>query len=371
MNKKGISDIVTVAICSLFLITAICAFFFFGGNNIAEEENRVAASFPSLSAKSLASGSYFEDLSAFVSDSFPFRKELISLNSTVKLALGERESGGVFLAYDGSLIFRGEYNDLETARKNAEALAMFSAPFDIPAVMAIIPRACDVNSELLPNSYDSARSQEIYKLFDRIVPNAAGLRNSVFDALSACEHPFYRTDHHWTTEGAFSAYREILSALGKEPCDRSFFAEEAVSRSFYGTAYSRSSFRFVDPDVITLYRYEGDGDYIVEADSKPIELYDPLSLAKKDKYQVFLGGNYAQLSLSSDKGARPRLLLIKDSYANSLIPFLALHFNIHAIDPRYCDKPISEIIDRGSYDYVLILFSADTLATTPMYNKLR
>ena len=60
---------------------------------------------------------------------------------------------------------------------------------------------------------------------------------------------------------------------------------------------------------------------------------------------------------------RPRLLLIKDSYANALIPFLALHFDITVVDPRYTNACWSDFADGGGYDRILIFCGIDTIST--------
>ena len=120
----------------------------------------------------------------------------------------------------------------------------------------------------------------------------------------------------------------------------------------------------VSAESITLYRYESDGDVRVinhETGENKNGFYDLEALKITDKYRVFLGGNYSHLSIKSSQ-KKPTLLLVKDSFANSLIPFLALHYDIEVIDPRYCAKTfLNEQLQSNSYDRILALLSLDTL----------
>jgi len=373
MKNKSISDIATVSICvSILALFLICAVFA-PPSNISEEENREAAEPPSFSARAIMSGEFFDSFSNFLSDNFPLRSSLISLDSAISLAMGEQEIKGVFYTKSGGLIFKGEYTELETAHKNAQAISKLS--YALGGTVAIIPRACDVQASELPTLYDTRRQYEVYKAIDNELPSAVSLRNSIFEGLSELEYPFYRADHHWTTEGAYSAYKAIAKELGIVPYGEDFFYKETVSESFLGTAHSRASLSSVLPDSITLYRYDRDESYSISVTdgTGAKTLYDFSALEGKDKYKIFLGGNYPRISIraKNSSGERPTLLLIKDSFANALIPFLALHFDLEVIDPRYCTLPISAMISASDFDSVLILFGADTLATTPMYNKLK
>lgn len=371
-NKR--TDIALIIFCLLILAAFVIFAFLQDCEGVSEEENRKLASFPRLTARSLTSGEYFKGISAFVNDNFPLRTRLIEANALMKLAVGQRESNGVFVTKDNGLIAKGEYDSLDIAKKNIEAINEFC---DITKNenVAIIPRACDLLSDSLPQGYDVSRSQEINRLIADEIPDALKLKKSTFEALSKVDQPFYRTDHHWTTEGAFSAYKEITSALGHIPHEKEYFTVHTASTDFSGTLASKSSIRFLSTDSVELYRYEGDEDYIIynsDTDRSTSSFYELSALEEKDKYKVFLGGNFSLLTVrDSNSAEKPRLLLIKDSFANSLVPFLALHFDIDIVDPRYCAKPVCELVTPSEYDSILFIFAADTLATTPMYNKIK
>ena len=197
----------------------------------------------------------------------------------------------------------------------------------------------------------------------------------MLDLISESEDPseyYYRTDHHWTTKGAYTAYRLLARELGYEPYDEDFFRKETVATDFLGTSFSRSSLPkdMTVPDLLTLYRYDGDDSAVVTDKTTGVAqqgLYERSALDRYDKYRIFLGGNHAHLSielLPENQETREKLLIVKDSFANSLIPFLALHFDLEVIDPRYATvSQMRELCEQEEFGRTLVLCSLDTLST--------
>ena len=371
--KTRASHIATVLIFGAIFLSALLLWIFAPKSNIAEEENRRAAELPQISSKSILEGEFFEGLSSYITDSFPLRRELISINSKFRLLAGECEVNKVFCNGD-TLIFKGEYQSLDIAKNNLSAISdMINSLGTSSLVFAMIPRACDVSTNKLPQIYSTERSQEIYKMTDTHLPSTVKLREKLIYTLSGIDQAFYRTDHHLTTDGAYIAYKTIALDMGYIPRDISEFHQEIATDNFLGTADSRASVEGIAPDAITLFRYDGDEDYYIysHTESKELPLYDFTALDKKDKYQIFLGGNHAFLTIEKPQQVRPRLLIIKDSFANAIIPFLACDFDLDVIDPRYCKESVIKLIEGKKYDGVIFIFGTDTLATTALYNKFK
>ena len=179
---------------------------------------------------------------------------------------------------------------------------------------------------------------------------------------------YYLTDHHWTTHGAYQAYLIICQKLDITPMNKNFFDIEAAYENFYGSAFRRSSLprALIDADSITLYRYDGDSELLLTDAStgeSKIGLYDFEELENGDAYRIFLGGNTAHVCIESTAQApRKKLLILKDSYANSLVPFLALHYDIDMVDPRYAEPSLVEnLCQSKNFDAILVLLSESTL----------
>ena len=192
----------------------------------------------------------------------------------------------------------------------------------------------------------------------------------LYSILCEC-NAYYRTDHHYTSKGAFIAYTELGKYLGYAPEKENYFNIEKVADDFSGTSMRSSGFYLYDKDSIHLYRYEGDDNYAVTADGKEIDLYDLSKLNTTDKYAVFLGGNHARVDITDKDKKRERLLIIRDSFADSLVPFLAMHFDITLIDLRYYTDSVATLCKEEKIEKVLVLESIEELATAKNLSYLR
>ena len=89
-----------------------------------------------------------------------------------------------------------------------------------------------------------------------------------------------------------------------------------------------------------------------------------LQLETRDKYALFFGGNHAQIKISTPTETDNTLLVLKDSYANSFIPFLAQHYRkIIMIDPRYYFGDLEQLMQVENVQEILYLYNANTFFT--------
>ena len=359
---------------------AICAFygavlavfsvllFVMPKKSFSPTENRSLTQMSAPSFESLLDGSFKEGFSSFCADQFPFRNSFLTLSSSFDLCLGKLESNGVMKGKNQNLIKRLEYNDTSKLKENLaaiESIKNFAQQNGGKAVFFCAPRAVDVLESYAPPLFNGGRSDEIWGNLRGAQTITAFLKSKADNG----EYVFYKTDHHWTTLGAYYAYCLLGNELGYQPFELSDFGQERVCEDFYGTTHSSSLFPNTHPDIITAFRFDGD-DKISVTDvltGKVSRLYDYSSLSKSSKYNFFLGGNSAHLKVESQK---PRLVLIKDSFANALIPFLSIHYNVTAIDPRYADFSIKEYISSHNFDAILLLCGTDTLATDRSFARL-
>lgn len=327
----------------------------------SERENRMLLTWETPTWQSVSDGSFSERLGKIYRDQFPMRKTWIATKAYGEIFLGKRENNGILWGEDGYLMARKEYADLSVAKDNLRAVAQCS---NVTAVW--IPRSCDVMSDALPSAYPSDTASELFDLLDGqgILP-----LEELRDAAAEGSEIYYRTDHHLTTEGAYRVYCLLGEALGYVPLAREAFVRQTVSERFRGSADSGIGGIAPQDDRIELFRYEGDESVRVTdrtTGEVSVGFYDWSALEKKDQYSVFLGGNFAHLRVEDEKNEKPRLLLVKDSFANALIPFLAIHFDLEIVDLRYASSEIqTEICER-----TLILQGIDTLATDPSLRQL-
>ncbi|MBE6668442.1 MAG: hypothetical protein E7607_09070 [Ruminococcaceae bacterium] len=365
MKSFSVCDILLISTVGILLFAIGISIFILPKPQFSEAENKYLASFPSFSFEKLKDGSFSRQLSLFCSDRIPARQSLIAMRASGELMLGKRENNGIIFGKGGYLIPRGEYSDPSTAEQNLVYIDGVKEAADahkIPFACALAPRSIDVMSASLPSLYGNGYK----KIWDTVLahrPWIHDMRNS----FSGIDGVWYKTDHHWTTEGAFLAYSEILNKVGDSPFGKDHFTIDRVSTDFFGTSHSRVGGIWGQADCIDLYRYEGDKNFSLSIPQSKITkkgFYYFDALESKDKYSVFMGGNYGFMSVTKDGEDRKELLLIKDSYANSVIPFLAIHYDLTVIDPRYFTGDITEHIQNA--DSVIVLLGIDTLATMPL-----
>ncbi|MBQ4298062.1 MAG: hypothetical protein II771_07195, partial [Clostridia bacterium] len=287
------------------------------------------------------------------------------------------ETNGVIYGSSGYQIPRPAQAQRSYTAQNAAAVSLFRQELEergIPFVFAVAPRPADVLVRYYPSAYTGAELEnERLELFSA-APFALDLREPILEGIGRGEYLYYRTDHHWTTEGAFRAYTVIAEALGVTPYPISDFTRETASAAFYGTTYSKTLSPFTVPDTMEYFRYEGDGDFTTEIADTGVSFsgfYDRSYLGKKDQYSSFLSGNNARVTIRKNGGEdRPLLLLVKDSYSHSLAPFLARHFDLDLIDPRYYNDTVARLLNEERPDAVLILCGLDTVTDSAALSKL-
>ena len=366
---------------SLALIIAVFGVLIFvlPSEDFSEEENRMLAPFPELSVESLISGEFTQGIASFYSDRFPARNVFVGVKAWFERIMLRAENNGVIEGKDGYIIDRLEYTESEykTLETNLKAIEKFKSILEengIDAATVILPRSVDVMTSKLPALYDTVRADVAWDKVNAISPDALILTDVLKTAADGGEYVWYKTDHHYTTLGAYYTYVELADTLGYTPYPLDYFTEETVSDEFFGTTYSSSGMKWADSDTMTLFRFDGDENYTVSyPDSNEESLkgfYAREYFEKKDKYSAFLGGNRARTRIildggnTDENGDRPTLLLIKDSFSHSLAPFLALHFDIELVDLRYYNKSVADLVLEIDPDKTLVIYGIDTLATS-------
>lgn len=338
---------------------------------VSETENRTLASFPELSYETLTDGTFMDDIETYAADHFLGRTGWVSVKNTTELLAGKQEIGGVYITEERMIQKTTEESlDPAVVDRSVAAIAAFSERTETPVAMLLAPTAAAIYGDTLPASAPNFDQEQ---MIERVSEELRGKVTVIdaYDALYAArsEYIFYRTDHHWTSYGAYCAYQMAVRKLGFSPVSYDKYNISHVSGSFRGTLYSKCLYEDMEPDVLDLYTYE-DGASVTEVevfDGIKTEVYDSVyfmdALGTKDQYQVYLGGNAAKITVKTDVNNGKRLLLIKDSYANSLLPFLTQHYSeIVLLDLRYVRGTYQELADPDTFSQVLILYNAVTFA---------
>lgn len=330
----------------------------------SSSENRILASRPELSWEAIVSGKYMEDYETYVTDQFVSRDKWIMLKTGMDMLLQKKAINGVYLAEDDYLIEQHLPEEEAFTRENmVEKLKLVRRIQNkYPQLkLVLVPTADNILTDKLPRYatyFDQTALQELAK-------KAVGEENVVdlFPTLQkhAEEEIYYKTDHHWTTLGAYYSYKDVARGLGIMPYTYTGKDFETVSRDFQGTLHSKINMP-VASDRIHIIKptKEMDVKLVYDMDKKTDSFYEESYLEGKNKYGYFLDDNHSFIEIEANPNARKDLFVIKDSYANSMIPMLSRHYrNVYVVDLRYYKGPLFQLMnqyDQGNMD-VLVLYN--------------
>ena len=364
MNKT--TKIITIGVFLGFIALFFVLMLVMPDIAFSQQENRYLQQLPVFSLDALAEGKFTADFEKYTTDQFPFRDAWTALKARCELLIGKKENNGVYYCEDGdTLISRFEAPSEASIDKNVSFLNMLVENVSAPVYFGLIPGSAEIWSSLLPENAPMDSQQAV---IDRAYSQSQAQCIDLASALRAHadEYIYYRTDHHWTSLGAYYGYGALCEAWGLPAPSLSDYDRQTVSEEFYGTTYSSSGFSWVRPDVIETF-VPDDGTVVVTDFDKgtgtPEPLYDTSFLSVKDKYSMFLGGNSPLLSIDTGH-AGGKLLIIRDSYSDSLAPFLLEAFSqIDLVDLRYYRNSLSDYVESGDFDAVLVLYSVDNFST--------
>lgn len=342
----------------------------FAGEDIqfSDNENRMLQTAPDLSLDSVLDGSFQEKITAYISDQFPARDTWTALGTDIKKLLGFKDIGGAYLGEDGYYIEKITPDDVDEQNlgRNLMLIGEFTDKNpDVPMTVLLVPAAGTVMSEKLPANAVSYDARSIYETAKAALPQAEfpDLYSTLKKAAET-QQVYYRTDHHWTWYGARTAYETLMPQgqynIGTEP--------ELFCDDFLGTTYSKTLDKNAKPDSVYISAVP---EVTVTGDGREISLYEMSAKAEKDKYKVFLGGNYGQTVITGGTENGKTLLIIKDSFANSLVPFLTADYEtIIMLDMRYFMGSAQALIESESVDEILFVNEMSSFANDKNMVKL-
>lgn len=356
---------ITVVFLAAFVLLFAVAFLIAEKQEFSEGENRYLEKFPEFTFSSLKEGKYTEKLQSYLSDHFPMRNLFMGLKAETEIALGKREIGGVYIAKDGYLI--EDYAAPKNTDKIVGQFEKFAESLEGAEVsLMLVPTAITIYGEKLP-ALAPVRSQlqtrdEIYGRLDFSTIDC-------YDALMEAKKDnelYYRTDHHWTGYGAYAAYTAYCEAKEIVPLPLDRFEITEVSTDFKGTVYSKLNDAKIKADTITIFENPENRLTVYYEDKKETadSLYNFEYLEKKDKYSMFLNNIHPFIEITNETADSDKeLAVIKDSYANCMVPFLVNHYRkVYVFDTRYYRGGPSKFINENrQITDVLLLYNMNTL----------
>lgn len=339
----------------------------------SENENRMLQQKPVFSVKNFLSGQYGKECDAYVTDQFVGRDNWIRLKTGTELALGETLLNGIYIGSDGYLfeqhlsVQAGGSGVLEenTDRKLTKLVSDLEGYRNVRIML--VPSAAALLPEKLPPHAAGQEFDQTAFLEQAEQTVSDGLSvNTWVDVKGLLEEHreediYYKTDHHWTTLGAYYGYRAWAESMGYEPKSLKSYERECVAEDFQGTLQSRLNLSW-EPDRIEVFRSLQPFSYEVTYDAGAKgthSLYEESYLNTKNKYGYFLDDNHALVEIQTEGSSQPQrsLAVIKDSYANCLIPFLTEHYGrVYVMDKRYYHGSVDALMEEKGIDDLLVLY---------------
>ncbi len=345
----------------------------------SEEENRELAQMPQITPDSVFSGRFSKDYETYLTDQFVFRNQWIGAKTLTERAIGKQEVNDIYFAADDYLIEKhsGTF-DTETAQRNITYLAKFlesqTERLGGEHVKAmIVPNTVDTLKDKLPPFARSTEEDAYLQKIEEALPvgSFVDLQQVLGDHRE--EYIYYRTDHHWTTLGAWYAYEAWCQAAGIAYTPQEEYQRETLSTEFYGTVAAKVNIG-VPADTIEAWKPLESVPYTVRynhGEETRDTLYDESYLQVRDKYAVFFGGNQPLTEITTENKTGRKLLVIKDSYANCFVPFTVQDFDeIAMVDMRYFNEHLSTYIGENAFTDVLVLYNAAGFAEDTSLAKL-
>jgi len=351
----------------------------------SETENRYLEQRPKLTTAKLFDGSFMKDYETFITDQFPERSFFMGLKTAVERLRGRTDDNGVYFGKDGYLFgkYDGAVFESETAENNISAVAEFVKLYADKFgkehfKIALAPSSSEILKDKLPanapvynqTGFIDKIKKEVGE--DFVIDLGENLKKH------ADEYIYFRTDHHWTTLGAYYGYDAIASGFGLEVQSLEKLKADTVSNDFLGTYDSKVNTGLIGgvaPDSITIYSSSEIDKAVMMWDNDKDKTFDNIykmdALKGKDKYTVFFGGNHSVTDIKTENKTGKTLLIIKDSFAHSLAPFLIKDYDrIIMLDLRYFNKSLKKYLSENKITDLLVLYSTPDFAEDANIGRL-
>ena len=354
---KRITEYPIVVIFFAVCIVMLGGYLLLPEKDFSDMENRYLQKRPQVSLQGLLDGSFMDSFETYTNEQIPLRNMFVKCKAVLVQMTGSSENDGIAKGDDSYLFDKGT-SVSDKMHKNISAIKTFTKEAGRDVYVAIAPTSIWVNADKLPKGMpvldEASCSNELTQAL-KDISNAHMIH--LYDALKAHkdEQLFYRTDHHWTTKGAGYAYEEIARNMGLEAMDIGRY-EKHEAGDFRGTHYAKYKGAFVTPDSIEYYDVPIDA---LELEKQTVDsLFDESKLSGYDKYAAFMYGNDGKYTVRAEKGAGRSLVILKDSYANCLIPYLVMNYDtITVMDLRYFGGSVKEVLDAEPDADVLLLYN--------------
>ncbi len=372
--KRNLWNILTVVLFAAVLLAMPVAFLLLPRRTFSEAERRYLAEPPKLSEEKLSDWSFDDKTETYLADHMPLRNALVSIEAYTALYTGRQVSEEIYCDAEGYLVEAPVREAPEEIEKRVRRIAALGRNTGLTPYLLVIPSTGYVRNDMLPKPLAALYRDDaiLTKLSERDGVRLVPILNR-FEAEG--QRWFYRTDHHWNADGAFAAYEAYMRAAGHEPLSREAFTRREIE-GYSGSTQSRSALWLHRKDVLTLDEPIGVDVSVTFSDREGTftGLFFEEHLKEYDWYPIFLDGNHPVTVIENRNAPAdaPNLLLVKDSFGNSLAPyFVPSYRTIVMVDPRYHKQSVVPLVEQYAIDELLFCYSLDRITNDESLKLLK
>ncbi len=332
--------------------------------DFSEFENKYLQKKPKLTIDSLYNNEYAPKYEKYINEQFLLRNKWIDLKSRIEFFMGKTENNSIIYGKDNFMFDKVQKINEKQLDKNIENVKKFLEKYNDKNIkFALAPNSYEILKDKLPYGLKLFNQKDmINSIYAKLSENKNVEVFNFIDALNSHkdEYIYYKTDHHWTNLGSYYAYVEFMKGLGKDYVDINKLEAHEIE-GFLGTYFSKAKKFNSDFDKITY--YDVNVEKMSIADKEYSGIYDYEKFKTRDKYAAFLYGNNDLTIItnknSENKQNKSRILILKDSFGNSFVPYLTYSYDeVYVLDLRFNSQKVSEIMEKYDFNDILIMYSA-------------
>lgn len=372
-DKKSKCRYIPAFVFIIFIFGMAIWFLFSPKSDYSSAEKRYLQQFPDTSLESITNGTFSEEFESFFADQFPMRNLWVGFNAYFSLYTGNNGANGVYNCKNDYLINVPVSTD-NNIDKNLGAITKLKNSNDVPMTVMFAPSTGYIADDVLPAVHNKYNDDEYFENISNTLSqngiNFVDLRETFREEYKNGTQLYYKTDHHWTTAGAYTAYTKLCESLRITPTPKDSFDIKSYD-GFYGTTYSTSGFLLTPADKIEVWNNPANTEENIKVkitegtqtkEYSSMFFYDHLE--EDDKYPVFIDGNHALTEITNSDANGGTLVMIKDSFSHCLAPFLVDNYSkVILVDMRYYKLSVSDLIEQESPEQVVVIYGIDNIAT--------
>lgn len=335
---------------------------------ISEIENKILTQLPRLTWDNITSKRFMSEFDKYTEDQFPNRADFLEIKNSYSYILGQREFRNIYIGSSDNLMEKFTFNKSIIDKNISQVINLtknLDNIYNINSTLMVIPTSIAFYEESLPYWAINDNQKSALDYIDSKVDNLDFVDfYTPYNILSKNKdkYIYFNTDHHWTQLGAKLAYEDLFKTQINDTPTK-------VVDDFYGTYYSKAVLPNIKGD--TIYAYEDFNNFKIQIDFDKSynTLYDKDRLKGKNKYQYFLHGDPAFALIEGNPNAKEEVLVFKDSFAHSFVPFLTKDYKkIHIIDPRYYNLDLEDYLSKNKeITQAIFISNIQTISTSEFY----